>query len=650
MIRLSHRVGCILGLCVVLTAGDLRADVSMPSIFSDNMVPQQGKPVPVHGTAAPSEKIVVEICGQRKETTADAAGNWQVPLEPLARLSAPTSMRVIGTNTVTIENVLIGDVWLASGQSNMAMRVSGVNNAAEEIKAADYPDIRFFMVTRDMASSPREDTAGKWLVCTPDAVKDFSAVACFFARELHVSYGIPMGVINGAVGASSCEAWTPADVLRTDKALPQPAAIPPEEYPDWKTYDAVRRQIYDAAAHEDPGIELECLAWATPEYDASAWKDVTVPGSIESHGMNIDGAVWFRTEVELPATWAGKHAHLYLGPITQNSVAFVNGTEIARKENNRRQWVFRTHEIPGQLVEAGRNVVAVRIFNETGRGGFHPSYPAPLKIYRDGAGEVVLPKTWKCKVELGLEPAEMARNLPLGYHVPSALFNAMIAPFTQFPVRGFLWYQGESNAGRWKQHTALFPAMITSWRKLWGDETLPFYFVQLASYQARREEPCDEAWAFMRESQTKALALPNTGMAVTIDIGDAMDVHPKNKQDVGKRLALWAKRDCYGDTDTVVSGPLFASTVVEGNRIRINFTHIGGGLVAEGGELKGFAIAGPDKVFRWAKAKIDGDSVLVWNQSISNPSFVRYAWASNPECTLHNAAGLPAVPFRTDKR
>ena len=431
MLPFPHRTGYILGLCLALAAGSLRADVSMPSIFSDNMLLQQGKPVPIHGTASPSEKITVEICGQRRETRADAAGNWQVTLEPLGRLSAPTEMRVTGTNTVTINNVLVGDVWLASGQSNMEMRVSGVDNAAEEIKSANYPEIRFFMVKRDMASSPRKDTPGKWLVCTPETVKDFSAVAYFFARELHTSYGIPTGIINSAVGASSCEAWTPVEILQADKALPHPASIPPEEYPDWETYDAVRKQVYEEAAHKDPGIKPECLPWATPDYNASAWKDVSVPGSIESRGMNIDGAVWFRTEVDLPATWAGKDANLYLGPITQNSVAFVNGTEIARQENNRRQWVFRSHRIPGKLVQAGRNVIAVRIFNDIGPGGFHPGYPAPLKIHQEGTGEVLLPKTWKCKVELPLEPAQLARNLPPGYQVPSALFNAMIAPFTQ---------------------------------------------------------------------------------------------------------------------------------------------------------------------------------------------------------------------------
>jgi len=649
MLRFIQCAGYVLIVCVACATGPLRAEVRLPSIFSDNMMLQQGKPVPVHGTATPAEKITVEICGQSLATMADAAGNWQVTLEPLDRLSTPTTMRVTGTKVITISNVLVGDVWLASGQSNMEMRVSDVNNAAEEIKSADYPEIRFFMVKRDMASAPRKDPAGEWLVCAPETVKTFSAVAYFFAREIHTSYGIPTGVINSAVGASSCEAWTPADVLAADKSLPSPSTIPPEEYPDWKTYLALRKQIYDSAAQKDPGINPECLAWATPEYDASGWKDITVPGNFEAQGMNIDGAVWFRTEVELPATWAGKDSQLYLGLITQNSVAFVNGTEIARTENNGRQYVFRTHQVPGKLLKAGRNVIAVRIFNEIDQGGFYPSYPAPLKIYQDGAGEVILPKIWKCKVELSLEPAQMSRRLPFGYKVPSALYNAMIAPYTQFPIRGFLWYQGESNAGQANQHTLLFPAMITSWRRLWGDETLPFYFVQLASYQKRAKEPSDGGWALIRESQTKTLALPHTGMAIAIDIGDATNVHPKNKQDVGKRLALWAKRDCYGDADTVVSGPLFSSAAVEGNQIRIKFTHIGGGLKTRGENLKGFAIAGPDKVFRWADAKIDGDSVLVWNKNISKPAFVRYAWADNPECTLYNAAGLPAVPFRTDQ-
>lgn len=629
-------------------ASGLRADVQTPVTFADNMLLQRGKPIPVHGKAAPAESVTVEFAGQRKEARADATGKWRVVLDSLSASSEPEEMRVSGQNTITIKNVLVGDLWLASGQSNMGVRVHEVDNAKAEMEAANYDGIRFFMVTTDLSSAPRPEPAGQWQVCTPENVRQFSAVAYFFARELHTRQRVPIGIINSAVGSSSCEAWVPADVLRADASLPQPPTIPPEEYTNWKTYDAVRMQVYHDAAAQDPGIREECLAWATPDHDASDWKDVVVPGNIESQGMKIDGAVWFRCGVELPEAWAGKDASLYLGLIAQNSIAYFNGTEVGRMENKGGTYVFRTHKVPGNLVKTGRNVVAVRVFNEVGPGGFYPEYPRPLSLSQ-GKDEMRLPKTWQCKVELAVEPGKLARNLPVGQQLPTALYNAMIAPYTSTPVRGFIWYQGESNAGRTQQHDVLFPTLIRSWRHLWNDETLPFYFVQLASYKERQPNPCDEPWAFFRESQAKALALPHTGMAVTIDIGDATNVHPTNKQDVGKRLALWACRDCYGDTDLPVSGPLYASNSVEGNGIRIRFAHVYGGLVAKGGVLKGFAIAGADKVFVWADAKIDGDTVLVWSDAVPNPAYVRYAWAYNPECTLVNAAGLPAVPFRTDQ-
>ena len=637
-------IALVLGL---VTSG-LRADVRMPATFADNMLLQRGKPVPVYGRAAAAEKVVVEFAGQRKETTAGDAGKWRVDLDPLSASSTPAEMRITGQNTVIIKNVLVGDLWLASGQSNMGVQVRGVNNAEAELKAATYDGIRFFMVRTDLSSTPQAEPHGEWKLCTPKTARSFSAVAYFFARDLHTRHDVPIGIINSAVGSSSCEAWVPADVLRSNKALPQPPSIPPEEYKDLKTYKAVLMKVYRDAAAKDPGIREECLAWATPDHDASDWKEMTVPGHMEARGVKIDGAVWFRCKAQLPEAWAGKDASLYLGFIGQNSIAYVNGTEVGRKQNNGGVYVGRTHKIPGKLVRAGHNVVAVRIFNEVGNGGFYPSYPRPLAISQ-GKEKILLPKSWKYNVEIAFEPKELARKLHSQYHLPTGWYNAMIAPYASTPVRGFIWYQGESNAGRTKQHDVLFPALIRSWRRLWNDETLPFYFVQLASYRKRRPKPCDEAWAFMRESQAKALALPHTGMAVTIDIGDAENVHPRNKQDVGKRLALWASRDCYGDKDIAVSGPLYASNSIEGNRIRVRFTHVHDGLKARGGELKGFAIAGADKKFVWADAKIDGDAVLVWNDAVPSPAYVRYAWANNPECTLANKANLPAVPFRTDR-
>ncbi len=635
-------------LLLLLAAGRLWADVRMHAVFSDNMVLQKGVPVAVRGWAAPSEKITVEFVGQQKETTADGSGNWAVRLDPLSQSQESAEMRVRGQNTVSIKNILVGDVWLASGQSNIAMRVSEVQNAAQEIAAANYPNLRVFTVEREVVSSPNDDCAGKWVVCDPKNVGSFSAVAYFFARELHQRCKIPIGVINSSVGSSSCQAWTPREVLTADPSLPQPAALAPENYRDWKTFKAFRNGVYDRYSSKDPGVKPECLAWAQPDCDASDWKEVAVPGSIESQGMNIDGAVWFRKDVELPADWAGRKATIYLGPITDNDIVFVNGQKIGATENHWRSYVFRSYAIPAKLLRPGRNVVAVRIFNAFGNGGFCPVYPAPLKIFQNPSTEVLITGKWKCKVELAMKPAQLPFAMPSPYSIPSAFFNAMISPLTKFPLRGFIWYQGESNAGAAAQHDKLFPAMIQSWRRCWGDEKLPFYFVQLASYKARESQPSESGWARMRESQMKTLALDDTGMAVTIDIGDPINVHPRNKQDVGRRLARWALHDCCGDTNLEVSGPLYASNSVEGDKIRIRFTHTAGGLKVHGDELKGFAIAASDKRFVWAKAAVEGDTVVVHSESVKTPCFVRYAWADNPECNLYNDENLPASPFRTD--
>jgi len=639
-----------LGFLLVFVATGLRADVKLPSIFSDNMVLQQGVRLPVRGTADPGETVTVELLGQRLQATASAAGRWEVTLEPLAPASAPAEMRITGKTALTIRNALVGDVWLASGQSNMQVSLREADSAAAEIAAADFPEIRFYVVRHDIAASPREDTGGEWKVCTPTNAPAFSAVGYFFARELHQRHRLPTAVISTAVGSSACEAWVPVEVLKANPSFPQPAALDPATYPDWPTYDAFRKGLYERYSHKDAGVKEECRGWAEPGLDTADWREVRVPGSFETQGMRIDGAVWFRKEVDIPENWRGGDLLLYLGPITDDDVAFFNGVQIGKTENAGREWVFRTYRVPAERVQAGRSVVAIRIFNAIGSGGFCPTYPAPLALHRpnDKENGIVLSGPWKCKVETALEPAEMPFTPPRGHHVPAALFNAMIAPFTGVPVRGFIWYQGESNAGQAVQHDTLFPAMITSWRQLWGRADLPFYFVQLANYQARTNRPSEEGWARMRESQQKALAVPHTGMAVTIDIGDATNVHPRNKQDVGKRLALWARRDCYGEKELEVSGPLYLSNAVEKDRIRVRFTHVGGGLVAKGEELKGFAVAGADKVFVWAKAAIEGETVVVANEAVSAPRFVRYAWANNPECNLYNGAGLPAAPFRTD--
>lgn len=626
----------------------LSAEIKMSAVFSDNMVLQRDTPIPVQGTADPCENVTVIFVGQSKKTIADQTGKWKLTLDAMPRSAKPVKMQIIGKNTITIKNILIGDIWLASGQSNMGVQVKEVNNAKEEIKNADFPEIRMFIVINNLSSSPQNDCEGEWFVCNPENVPSFSAVAYFFIRELYLKYKIPMGIIKSSVGSSSCQAWTPREVLLSDKSLPQPLTISADKYLDLKTYEAFREATYDKYTAKDSGIKAESLSWSKSETNTTDWKEIKVPGIIESQGMNIDGAVWFRKEVDIPKEWAGKSINISLGPIRNSDIAFLNGEKIGSTNSGLETWKFRNYEIPGKLVKAGKNIIAVRIFNSIENGGF-VNYVAPLKLVKDKENEIILSGTWKCKVEQEFTPLKLPFEVPSYISVPSGLFNAMIHPFVQFPIQGFIWYQGESNAGNAKQHDKLFPAMITSWRKYWCNNQLPFYFVQLASYDLRQKQPTNPDWAKFRESQQKALALNNTGMAVTIDIGDSINVHPKNKQDVGKRLARWAMRDCYNDKKIEVSGPLYTSNSIEKNKIRINFTHTRGGLKAKSGKLKGFAIAGTDKNFIWADAKIDGKSVIVWNEKIQNPLYVHYAWASNPECNLYNGVGLPGSPFRTDQ-
>lgn len=638
----------VLRVVAIVAAGNLWGDVRLPAVFSDNLVLQRDVPVSVRGWADPGEAVTVEFAGQRKQATADPAGRWSVRLDPLAVTAAAAEMRVAGKNVLVLRNVVVGDVWMASGQSNMEMAVRGASNAAQEMAEANYPGIRFFMIERDLSSAPKDDCVGKWVVCTPASVGPFSAAAYFYARELHRKYGTPTGVINSSVGASSCQAWTPASVLAADKSLPQLADIAPEHYASWKGYLAYRNDVYDRSSYADTGIKAECLAWAQPDFDDASWREFKAPGNIEAQGMPIDGAVWFRRAVDVPAELAGQNLTLSLGPISDNDVAFVNGEKVGATENNWREWLFRNYAVPGRLVRPGRNVVAVRIFNRIGNGGFYPGYPAPLRLAKDAEHAVVLSGVWKCRVEREEKPASLPGALPSVYSVPSAFYNAMIAPFTSYPIRGCIWYQGEGNAGAAKQHDTLFPAMIESWRQAWDNPRMPFYFVQLASFRPRESQPTEGGWPRLRESQLKTLALHDTGMAVAIDIGEALEIHPHNKQEVGRRLARWALRDCYGEKALEVSGPLYDSSAVEGDRIRVRFTHAAGGLLAKGGTLKGFAVAGADKRFVWAEARIDGDAVVVWSEGVKEPRFVRYAWADNPECTLYNGCDLPASPFRSD--
>jgi len=486
------------------------ADVKLPAVISDHMVLQQAMKAPIWGWAEPGEKVTVKLGDQTAEATADKDGRWRVNLEPL-KAGGPVKMTVAGKNTLAVADILIGEVWVGSGQSNMEMSVRGVNNAQQEIAEAKFPKIRLFTVAKATTDQPQTDCKGRWAECGPETVPGFSAVAYFFGRDLLKDLGVPIGLIHTSWGGTYAEAWTSGPALAGDPVLKV---------------------------------------------------------AVDRHAQGLSGYAkqkedWEKKREEVMATWKA-------------------AAEKAKAE-----------------------------------GKQAPRQPQP------------------------------PRDPDTGPNRPSVLYNAMIAPILPYGIAGAIWYQGESNAGRAYEYRKLFPAMIADWRKNWGQGDFPFLFVQLANFMARKPDPGESSWAELREAQTLTLNLPKTGQAVIIDIGEANDIHPKNKQDVGHRLALAAEAIAYG-RKIEYSGPMYESKTVDGNKVRLKLAHAGGGLGAKGDKLTGFAVAGEDRKFVWADARIESDTVVVSSDKVAAPVAVRYAWADNPECNLYNKEGLPASPFRTD--
>jgi sialate O-acetylesterase len=647
------------GLLLAL-ASSARAEVKVPAIIGDNMVLQRGAKVRVWGTAQPSEKVSVAFAGQTASASADARGRWQVQLGPF-EAGGPHTMTIAGTNTVTLSNILVGEVWVASGQSNMEWPLQSSAGADREIPGASHPEIRLFTVAKATATEPRDDVQGRWLVCSPEMVGQFSAVAYFFGRELNQKLRVPVGLINTSWGGTPAEAWTSRSSLGADPELKSfvedfDRAL---ENPDaQREYERLRAQWEEKNYAQDPGNKGYDLGYAKPDVAGDGWQKMRLPQAWEAAGLKADGAIWFRREVEIPESRAGKDLVLNLGPVDDFDTTYFNGTKVgAIGPETPDSWqVPRKYTVPGNLVRAGRNVIAVRVFDHYGNGGFGGA-PGDMKLEVAGgenAAALPLGGEWDYRAELALEPIQpdfsTAPVAPPGAgnpNTPTVLYNAMIAPLTPYAIRGAIWYQGESNASRAAQYRRLFPAMIRDWRRAWGGGDFPFYFVQLANFMQTAAEPGESEWAELREAQLMTLKQPATGMAVIIDIGEADDIHPRNKHDVGHRLALAALARTYGQKEEY-SGPLYESSSVEGNKVRVRFKHAGGLKTKDGGPVKGFAVAGEDRKFVWAEAKIEGDEVVVWSDRVARPIAVRYAWADNPVANLYNGAGLPASPFRTD--
>jgi sialate O-acetylesterase len=634
-------------------------NLKLADVFSDHLVLQSGRPVPVWGWAPPGAGVQVHFADQTQSATADASGRWKVRLDALPACSDPHNLVVEASNgkrQLTIHDVVVGEVWICSGQSNMEWPVGLSNDAKQEINAARYPLIRLLTVPNQIACQPQTKLDGiAWQVCSPATIASFTAAGYFFGRALFRRLNVPIGLINSSWGGTVAEAWTSREALLTMPEFREIITSRDNNPSDLEKLKAAYDKQMDAIKERtrDTGNTGWAKGWADIQGPQGQWKDMDLPEIWQRReGLNFSGVLWFRKELELPAEWAGQDLRLVIGACDKSDITYFNNTQVGSVTMQDRPdaWNFlREYTVPGRLVRPGRNVIAVRVHSDMYDGGM--TGPAALMELacpvRPALPPIPLAGPWRYAVEQNYGLVTVPPD-PNGQNTPRRLFNAMIAPLTLFAMRGAIWYQGEGNADRARQYRTLFPTLIRAWRRHWHQDDFQFLFVQLANYMAARREPAESQWAELREAQTMALQLPNTGMAVTIDIGDAKDIHPRNKQDVGLRLALSALADVYKVPGVVGSGPLFREARREGSALRVLFTHAAGGLVCRGSELQGFAVAGADRKFVWAQARIDGDAVLVSSPSVPEPTAVRYAWADNPCCNLYNTAGLPASPFRTD--
>ena len=618
----------------------------LPKLISDGMVLQRNTELNIWGWAAPSEKISLKFLEKTYSTVADSIGEWNVSI-PKQKAGGPHQMQIDAGNSITISNILIGDVWVCSGQSNMELPMKRVSPIYEDEIANSKNDfIRQFAVPQKYNFNlPQKDyESGSWKSSDPESVLDFSAVAYFFAKELYGKYKIPIGIINASLGGSPAQSWMSEEAL---KAFPHYL----EEVQKFKNPDFIKeieesdskriKAWYDLLNQKDEGYKSNAK-WSDPKLTASGWDTMKVPGYwIDTKLGKVNGVVWFSRNFIAPNSLAGKEAKLNLGRIVDADSVFVNGVFVGAVTY---QYPPRRYVIPANVLKEGENTIVVRVVSNSGNGGFVLDKDYEIVF---GEERIDLKGEWFYKLGATMEPLgsqTFVRWKPVG------LYNGMLAPLFNYKIKGVNWYQGESNAWNPTEYKKLLPALINDWRTKWSIGDFPFVIMQLPNFMEAKPHPSESNWALFREAQLKTLSVKNTALAVGIDIGEWNDVHPLNKKDVGKRLALAAQKIAYGDKKVVGSGPIYKSMKINGNKIILSFTNVGGGLIAKGNDgLKQFAIAGADKKFIWAKAIIENNKIIVWCDEIENPVAVRYAWADNPDgANLYNKEGLPASPFRTD--
>ena len=635
---------------VVLLSGVTAGGVANPSLpfvspmFGDNMVLQRGKPNAIWGWSSPGQAIQVEIAGHTASGVTGPDGRWEVLIDPPAT-GGPYTINIAGPLKVEFHEVLVGDVWLCGGQSNMELPMARTRNGADEIKSAIHPEIRLYKVAQHASYSRSLVPQGAWKVCSPQTMAEdggFSAVAYFFGRRVQEDVHVPIGLIQDCVGGTPVETWTSPRMLRELKEFgPQLAEIERLKAKGGPEYGNYIMHWYD-----EYDIGLKGKVWSAVDLDDSSWKTVQVPGGFRELGVaDVPSVCWFRKEIVLPDPLPAGNATIYLGVIEKMDTTFINGHWVGASS-----WVEnpRVYHVKEGVLKPGKNLVTIRVLKTKPEGGF-TAKPDGLRLVLGNGTAVPLAGEWKGAVSVDARPPH---PLPMGYEnyptMPSVLYHGMIEPVAPLAISGVIWYQGEANSDRAYQYRTLLPAMIRDWRQLFGQGDLPFYIVSLPAFMHHENEPVESTWAELREAQAfTARDVPRSGLAVTIDTGDPDDIHPKDKMVVGERLALCALAGYYGE-NVLFQGPTFKSVERLPGALKLNFDHADGGLVAKGGKLEEFSVAGRDRKWHWASARIDGDAVVVSSPMVPEPEAARYAWQSYPNATLYNGAGLPAVPFRTD--
>lgn len=691
MTKISFQPRANLRRCLIISAAaisisqpSMRADVTLPPLISDHMVLQRGNDIRIWGKADPEEKVKASLAGTEKETTAGADGRWEVKLDLSQKAPGPHELNIEGKNRLSVKDVLIGEVWLCSGQSNMELRLYHSLGSEAEVAISDNAMLREFKVEKHSSSTPSEEAKGKWIVASAKTSQDFGGVSYYFGKTLQKSLNVPVGLVRAAWGGASLEAWMSAEALSKNEALSAGRDIVTKQYDGFPEQEKAYYSDYAAweKKHGRQDQPADPTTFAAPDIDVSDWKKVTLPNDFSAIGLPDSGAVWFRRTIDITEDMA-RDGYMVLWPgfINGYHEVYWDGKKVSGSTSPATDYpgakaVYRLSQT--SKIAPGRHVMALRVFQPVGKAAV-AAKPGMMKI---SPANFPLDGEWLAKVESTLpaldskaaaERPRPPRKPPLVHHVASQLYNGMIAPLLPYGIRGAIWYQGESNAGRSIQHHTSFPLMIQDWRQKWGRGDIPFYFCQLANYGPKTDQPGDDAWAELNESLQQSLKLPATGMAVLLDTGMAGDIHPLNRKDQGERLGAAALAQTYG-VDVPHTGPLFESMTREGNAIRIHFANAEGGLEARllpetyiiryqnrlkaltaplkilspGSEVQGFAICGEDRVWKWAQAKIDGKDVIVSSPEVPQPVAVRYAWASNPTCNLYGRDGFPAASFRTD--